>query len=110
MKAFQSLSTGLALQILDDEDDAAAAVVAGPARQDRRHVDHVLHAMDDHRMLRILGQRDEALDTQKLRALRGAQEVEERVECALRDRPLAGEAECVDALVMPVHVVVMMTM
>ena len=105
MKAFQSLLHRLPLEILHDEDDAAAAIVAGPTRQDRRHVDHVLHAMDHHRMLGVFRQRNEALHTQKLRALRGAQEVEERVECALRDRPLAGEAECMDARVVPVHVV-----
>ena len=74
----------LPLEILHDEDDAAAAVLAWPTRQDRRHVDHVLHAMDDHRMLGVFRQRNEALHPQQLRALRGAQEVEERVERALR--------------------------
>ena len=60
-------------------------------------MDHVLDAVDDDRMLRVLGERDEALHAQQLRALRGAQEVEEDVERALADRRVAGEAEGADA-------------
>jgi hypothetical protein len=68
-------------------------------------VDDVLHAMDDDRALRILGQGHEALDAQELRAVRRAQKIEEHVEGGAPDGLVARHAEGADALVMAVHVV-----
>ena len=77
----------------------------GQRGQDRGHVDHVLDAVDHHRVLGILGQRHEALHPQELGARLRAQEVEEHVEGALADRRVARQAEGADAGVVPVDVV-----
>ena len=60
----------LGIEIVHDEDDAAAPVFAWPARQHGRHVDHVLHAVDHDRMLRIFRQGHQTLHAEQLRALR----------------------------------------
>ena len=97
----------LALDILHDEDDAAAAIVAGPTRQDRRHVDHVLHAVNDHRMFGVFRQRNEALDPKQLRPCEERRKSRNVSSAPCADRPVAGQAEGMDAGVVPVHVVMM---
>ena len=51
-------------------------IVVGPRFEPRRRMENVLHAMDDERPRGIVGECDDALDAQKMRAMRGAQQFE----------------------------------
>ncbi|CAH1656079.1 hypothetical protein CHELA20_53744 [Hyphomicrobiales bacterium] len=95
------------IEIAQDEDQTAAVVAIRPSLQPNGLVEDVLHAMDDHRVVGIIGKRDEALDPQQIGAVGGAQEIKEQIEIMGGDRPRAGQAERADARVMTIHVVMM---
>lgn len=70
----------IARQVLHDEDQAGAVIVVRPALKAHGRMEDMLDAMDDDRARRIVGERDDALDAQQVRPLRGAEHGEEGVE------------------------------
>ena len=70
----------------------------------------VLHAVDDQRPFRRLGELHDALQAQQVRAVQRAHQVDEHVERRGRDRRIGREREGADALVVAVRVVAVMVM
>lgn len=67
----------------------------------------VLHHMQNERTIGIFQQSDNALHSQKLRPMRRAQKLEEKIDGAGRNRPIRRQAKGADPFVMSVRVVVM---
>ena len=77
----------------------------GPARQGLRRVEQVLHAVDDHRMLRVVGQLHDALDAQQVVATHRRDHVQPGHEAFARERLVAHDDVRADVVVVPVRVV-----
>ena len=68
--------------VFEDEYDPRRVVGIGPGFEPRRRMENMLHAVDDERPRRIIGERDNALHPQQMRAMGRAQQFEKHIDRA----------------------------
>src|SRR5439155_15192351 len=94
----EALEDFLGPDVVDDEDQAAAMVVVGPAVEPLRREHRVLRRLDDGRASRAVGELDDALDPQQIIAAVARQPAERAREIEAADLALQSDSEYRDAV------------